>query len=61
MIALTSEGAPARGKPFSTAKRYAKPKSAAAEIATIPAAKPSSPSTKFTAFIVITTTRTVRN
>ena len=48
-------------KPKSTAKRYAKAKKAIPEIATMPAARPSMPSIKFTALIMTKTISTVTN
>ncbi len=61
IIAVVSDGEPARLNPFTTANRYAKAKKAAPEMATIPAAKPSSPSIKLTALIVMRTITTVKS
>ena len=57
--AVIRDGAPARLKPQTTAKRYAKVKKAAPAMATMPAANPSNPSMKLTALIVTKTIRTV--
>ena len=56
---MTSEGAPARLKPLSTARMYENAKNAIAHTATIPDASPSSPSTKLTALITNITKITV--
>ena len=59
--AVISEGAPARFNPLITANKYENAKNEAAQISTIPVARPSKPSTKLIAFITTITKITVSN